>query len=94
VSGGQSRRQHFDTVAHLDNRTMVFEVGVVTGDDPHITMTYTDEHGETHNVRFTQEQAGAVIFVIKKFDRRAVREFAHLLYMGVHDITADEEAPE
>lgn len=90
MSGGLSRRQHFDTVVHLDNRTMLFEVGVQTGDDPHITVMYTDEDGVTRRVRYTQEQAGAVVFVIKTFDRRAVLEFANLLYMGVHEITVEE----
>lgn len=90
MSGGLRRRRNLDTVVHLDNGDVLFEVNVQTGDDPHIQIMYTDMRGETHNVRFTAEQAWLVGDIIHNFDRRAVREFGQLLFEGVHEITAEE----
>lgn len=90
MSGEQRRRRHLDTVVHLDDGNVLFEVNVQTGDDPHIQVMLTDTQGGAHNVRYTVEQAWVVSDIVQTFDRRAVVEFAQLLAEGVHLITAED----
>lgn len=75
-----------ETVTHLDDSNLLFEVGVQAGDAPHIRVTFTDESGQTSFVPFDRAQAGAVSWILKTFDRRAVHEFGHLLYVAVEEV--------
>ncbi|MGW2143215.1 hypothetical protein ACWCOT_02820 [Nonomuraea bangladeshensis] len=84
---GLRRRRNLDTVVHLDDATVLFEMNVQSGEDPHIEVVYTDRDGTTSRVRLDAEQAGCVWFILTAFDRRAVVEFAHLLHEGVHEMS-------
>ena len=86
-----TRRRNLDTIVHLDDSSILFELNVVTGDDPHIEVNYTDDEGERNRVRYDREQAGAFWFLVKRFDRRAVVEFADALHQGIHDIMTAED---
>lgn len=95
MSGEQKRprRRNLDLVVHLDNRDVLVEVNVQTGDDAHVQVLFTDANGTTLNVRYSAEQAWVIGHVMELFalDRRGVLEIGQLLVEGAHEITAEEE---
>jgi len=86
----QPRRRNLDLVQHLDHRDVLVEVNVQTGADPHVQVLFTDEHGESHNIRYSAEQAWAFGHIAEIFDRRGVLEIGQLLVEGAHEINAED----
>jgi hypothetical protein len=85
------RRRNLDLVQHLDHRDVLVEVNVQLDDDPHVQVLFTDEHGETHNVRYSGEQAWLFGHIVELFDRRGALEIGQLLVEGAHEIARGTE---
>jgi hypothetical protein len=74
------RRWDADLIEHLTNRNCLIEVSAHLGDDdPHVRVVYDDLDGDTHEQRFTDEQAGMLSDIMRVFDWRGLREFGHAL---------------
>lgn len=84
------RRRNLELVQHLDHKHVLVEVNVQLDVDPHVQVLFTDENGETHNVKYSGEQAWLFGHIVELFDRRGALEIGQLLVEGAHELNREE----
>lgn len=90
LRSGTSRRRNIDLVEHLDNSAVLVEINILFGVRM-VQLLYTDQHRRSRQVLLTPTQAALMGVIIRKFDRRGVREIALAMIQGAQELHEGED---